>query len=70
MNYDPGTKWICQHDDWWNAHGDKSEALHRGMRTTLKESYRLGGATFLIFEETPDKNGYPSTGFVPLRALN
>lgn len=69
MNYEPGTKWICQHDDWWNAHGDKSEALHRGMRLTLTETYRLGGALFLRFEETQN-NGYLSTGFVPLRSLN
>lgn len=67
---EPGSKWICQYDEWWNAHGSKSEALHRGMRLTLKETYRLGGALFLRFEETPEDHGYLSTGFVPLRALN
>lgn len=68
--FEDGAKVICQHDDWCNALGDKSTVLHRGMRPTVNGRTRLGGATFLSFEETPDDNYFLVTGFVPMRALN
>ena len=40
------------------------------MRLTVNGRTRLGGATFLSFEETPDDNYFLVTGFVPMRALN
>lgn len=68
--FDNGAKVICQHDDWYNAFGDKSTALKCGMRLTVTDRKRVGGATFLAFEETPEDNYFLLTGFVPLRALN
>ena len=71
---EPGKKVICQHDEWWNAHGDEY-VIAKGERLTVSESYRVGGATFLRFEEIEQtdvaKNpGFLSTGFVPLRRLH
>lgn len=65
-----GEKCICQHDDWWNAFGDKSTLLHRGDRLTVRGSKRVGGVRFLSFNETPEDHLFLETGFKPLRALN
>ncbi len=71
---EPGTKVICQYDEWHNAHGD-DYVIAIGERLTVRESYRLGGAMFLRFVEieatdTADNPGFLSTGFVPLRSYN
>jgi len=66
---EPGEKAICQHDDWWNAYGDKSLALHCGMRVTVKAGRYVGGTHFTEFEEVPN-NWYMTEGFRPMRSLN
>lgn len=66
----PGEKCICQYDDWFNAFGETTTVVHRGMRLTVKDTHRVGGCTFLCFEETPEDSSFLSTGFKPLRSLN
>lgn len=65
-----GAVFICTEEEWYNAFGDRCEALNRGMRVTLRGTHRVGGALFLRFKETPEGNSYMSTGFKPLRSLN
>jgi hypothetical protein len=65
-----GEKCICQHDDWWNAYGDKFEALHQGMRLTVLDRKNIFGQLFYSFEEVSDEKWFWSTGFIPLRNLN
>lgn len=65
-----GERCICQYDDWYNAFGDRSDALSKGMRLTVIGSHRVGGMTFYSFKETPEGNSYLGTGFTPMRNLN
>lgn len=65
-----GERCICQHDDWYNAFGDSFTALHCGMKLTVADSKRIGGATFYAFKETPEDHFFLSTGFKPMRNLN
>jgi hypothetical protein len=67
---EPGERCICQYDDWYNAFGDRSEAMSKGMRLTVKGSTRVGGCRFYTFAETPDDACYLAEGFKPLRSLN
>lgn len=64
-----GERCICQHDDWFNAFGETTNAVHTGMRLTVVASKRIGGATFYAFKETPEDNFFLSTGFKPMRNL-
>lgn len=66
----PGERCICQYDNWFNAFGDKCDALMKGTRLTVAGSRRVGGATFYSFKETPEDNSYLGTGFTPMRNLN
>ena len=45
-----GERCICQHDDWFNAFGETTNAVHTGMRPTVVASKRIGGATFYAFK--------------------
>jgi len=65
-----GDKCICQHDDWWNAYGDRSEALHCGMHLTVSGRKTIYGQLFYSFEEAEDDNWFWSQGFKPMRSLN
>lgn len=67
---DNGDKVICQSDNWVNAYGEATTVLHTGMRLTVCGKWRIGGATFLEFNETPKGCVFWSAGFVPLRSLN
>lgn len=67
---EPGERCICQHDDWWNAFGEKKHVLNRGDRLTVAGSVRIGGARFLHFKEVEEELYFLETGFVPLRRLN
>lgn len=64
-----GERCICQYDDWYNAFGEKSDALSRGMRLTVIGTQRVGGMTFYSFAEAPEGSFYLGTGFVPMRNL-
>ena len=68
--FDPGSKVICQYNDWWNAFGDKNEKIEIGMRLTIKGSRNIGGTSFLEFEEMEPGNYFMWTGFKPMKALN
>lgn len=65
-----GERCICQEDDWFNAFGDTTTAVHTGMRLTVVASKRIGGATFYAFKETPEDHFFLSYGFKPMRNLN
>ncbi len=68
--FDVGNTVICQHDRFFNAFGDHTEMLHKGQRLTIKQTKRIGGATFLEFDEAEKDNWFLQTGFKPMRALN
>lgn len=70
FDLDVGSKCICQEDEWYNAFGDKTVSVQRGMRLTVIDSKRVGGLSFLSFKETPKDNFYLSTGFRSLRSYN
>lgn len=64
---EPGQQVICLFDDWYNAFGAKSEALHAGMKMTVIGSRYLAGLRFLEFEEHPtnyymEANAFIATG--------
>ena len=65
-----GEKCICQYDDWYNDFGDRSEAIHRGMRLTVSGRKNVAGAIYYSFEEVDEKNWYWSPGFKPMKSLN
>jgi hypothetical protein len=65
-----GDKCICQENDWWNAYGEKSTMLSRGMRLTVARRRVINGLLFYHFQETPGDNCFLASGFKPLRALN
>lgn len=67
---EPGAKCICSYHELYNAFGEKTEALHRGMRLTVTGSMYIAGSRFYSFEQTPDDNWYVAEAFTPLRSLN
>lgn len=70
MSMEPGETCICQHDDWYNAFGDKTEAVHRGMRLKVTGRRNIGGSVFFTFEEVEKGNWFLGVGFKPMRTLN
>ncbi len=68
--YDEGEIVICQHEDWYNAHGSNIFKLEVGQKLTINNTYRVGGSLFLKFKEYDDEYGFLSTGFTRLRSLN
>jgi hypothetical protein len=66
----PGDKCICSEHELFNSYGQKTEALHRGMRLTVLEARRINGYRFYSFKETPKDNYYDVEAFTPLRNLN
>lgn len=67
---EPGEKCVCSFDKLYNAFGEKTEAVHLGMRLTVTDSMYIGGMRFYSFEQTPDNNWYMASAFTPLRRLN
>lgn len=67
---EPGEKCICQVDDLYNAYGELSHALHRGMRLTVIGSHNICGTRFYFFKETPEGTSYIHDAFLPMRRLN
>jgi hypothetical protein len=68
--FEDGERCVCTEDEWYNAYGDKSTALARGMRLTVSGRRRVGGCLFLSFEETPEDNFFLCHGFKPMRTLH
>lgn len=66
---EPGERCICQHDEWWNAFGDKYTKLMRGDRLTVSGTKRVGGISFYEFAEHPEQF-FMQSGFKLLRNLN
>lgn len=67
---EPGEKCVCQENSWWNCFGEKSTAVHRGMRLTVIGSMYVAGTRFYSFKETPEDNFFMGIGFKPMRQLN
>lgn len=65
-----GDTCICQENDWYNAFGEATTVLHRGMRLTVIASKMVGGAKFYAFKETPKDHFFLGLGFKPMRTLN
>lgn len=65
-----GETCICQYDDWFNAFGDKTEAVHRGMRLTVTGRKNISGSLFYTFKEVEEGNWFLGIGFKPMRQLN
>lgn len=61
---------ICQEDEWFNAFGETTTLLKRGMRLTVSGSYRVAGSAFYRFRETPAECAFLAIGFKPMRELN
>lgn len=59
-----GERATCLFDDWYNAFGDKSEALHAGVKVTVIGSRYIGGTRFLEFKEHPGNYYMEATAFV------
>lgn len=67
---DIGDKCICQVPELYNAFGEGSHVLSMGMRLTISKCSRVGGLSFLSFEEAPDGTYFLATHFKPMRSLN
>ena len=66
---EPGSKCICQAEDWYNAFGERQDKIPVGTRLQVVDRVRVAGASFLKFEEYPNLL-FLSTGFKSLRSLN
>jgi len=62
---DVGDRVVCLYDDWYNAYGDKFDAVHCGMRLTVSDTRNIAGTQFLAFHELPEDQLYLHTGFRP-----
>jgi hypothetical protein len=67
---EPGEKCICSEHELYNAYGEKTTLLERGMRLTVLESRRINGIGYYSFKETPEGNWFDREAFTPLRNLN
>lgn len=70
----PGDKVICQHVQWWNAHGDEY-TIALGERLTISEIYSIAGAKFYRFAEIEQTDvsqnpGFYSAGFKSLKGMH
>lgn len=62
--FEEGERVTCLFDGWYNAFGDKSEALHAGVKVTVIGSRMIGGMRFLEFKEHPGNYYLEETAFV------
>lgn len=59
-----GQRVICLFDNWYNAFGDKSEALCAGQKLTVAGGRYIGGTRFLEFEEIPGNYYMEANAFI------
>lgn len=64
-----GEQCICQEDEWYNAYGETTTAVQRGMRLHIVGTKRVGGCGFLEFKGL-EGLFFLAHGFRPLRAYN